>query len=124
MKKMYFVLLLLAVLSATVVAQQAGDDENTPPPEYVPYDKAPEPVKMVQPKYPSIAIQKKVQGTVWVSMWVTKSGVVKKVDIAKTDSPFLNQAAIDAAMQWTFTPATIRNLPVAVWVKLPFKFRL
>ena len=115
--------LLLAGLSTLCVAQEAASDD-TPPPDYVAYDKAAEPEKMVQPKYPAAARTSGAQGTVWMKLWIGKDGKVKKAIPQKTDSEYLNQAAVDAAMQWTFSPATIRNAPVAVWVSIPFRFRL
>jgi len=42
----------------------------------------------------------------------------------KSDAELFNQPAIDAAMKWKFTPAIMNNGPVAVWVSIPFKFRL
>jgi outer membrane biosynthesis protein TonB len=35
-----------------------------------------------------------------------------------------NEVAVAAAMQWVFTPAVMNNGPVAVWVSIPFKFKL
>jgi len=61
---------------------------------------------------------------VWVKIWVDKEGKAKKAQIIKSDAELFNQAAIDAAMQWVFTPAVMNNGPVAVWVSIPFKFKL
>jgi len=118
--------LLFFILGAapTAAFAQAAATDNAPPADYVAYDKAPEAQKIVQPKYPSAARMSGAEGTVWVKLWVGKDGKVKKAIVSKSDSETLNQAAIDAATQWTFTPAIIRNAPVSVWVSLPFKFRL
>ncbi len=122
MKKIFLVAALVVIVgSSTAWCQAAGDD--TPPPEYVPYDKAPEAVKIVQPAYPAMALQAGVEGTVWVKIWVGKDGKARKAIVSKSDWPLLSQSAIDAAMKWTFSPATIRNAPVDVWVNVPFKFR-
>jgi protein TonB len=121
--KALFVLLLLMCATMTGFSQ-VTDDPNAPPPEYVAYDRAPEPQKLVQPKYPSAARSAGAEGTVWVKVWVGKTGKVRKALVNKTDSPLLNEAAVEAAEQWVFSPAIARNNPVEVWVSVPFKFRL
>lgn len=99
-------------------------EDDGPPPDFVPFEKHPQVVKQVLPKYPEIAQRAGVQGTVWVKIWVDKEGKVRKAVVLKSDSDVLNQAAIDAAMQYIFTPAMQHNGPVSVWVSMPFKFRL
>jgi periplasmic protein TonB len=94
------------------------------PADFVPYEKAPEPVKQIMPKYPDIALRAELEGTVYMKLWVTKEGKVKKAVIMKSDAEVFNQAAVDAAMQWVFTPALQQKKPVDVWVAVPFKFRL
>ena len=42
----------------------------------------------------------------------------------RSDAEIFNQASIDAAMKWKFSPAILKGKPVAVWVTVPFKFRL
>lgn len=100
------------------------DLDDGPPPEFVAYEDAPNPIKQVMPKYPDIALRAELEGTVYVNLWVTKEGNVKKAKVVKSDAEVFNQAAIDAGMQWVFTPALQQKRPVAVWVTVPFKFRL
>ncbi|HTX18452.1 MAG TPA: TonB family protein [Bacteroidota bacterium] len=99
-------------------------EDDGPPPDFVPVEKQPVPVKNPAPLYPEIARRAGVEGTVWVKIWVDKEGKAKKAQIIKSDAELFNQAAIDAAMQWVFTPAVMNNGPVAVWVSIPFKFKL
>ena len=115
---------LLLGAAPTAGFSQSATDDDAPPPDYVSYDKAPEPLKIVQPRYPAAARNSGAEGNVWVKLWVGKDGKVRKVIVSKSDAVALNQAAVDAATQWTFTPAIIRNAPVSVWVRVPFKFRL
>ncbi|MDH7515890.1 MAG: TonB family protein [Bacteroidota bacterium] len=95
-----------------------------PPADFVPYEQEPIAVKQVRPKYPDIALRAELEGTVYLKVWVTKEGKVKKAVILKSDAEVFNQAAIDAAMQWVFTPALQQKKPVDVWVAIPFRFRL
>lgn len=55
---------------------------------------------------------------------MSKYGSIKKAEILKSDADIFNQAVLDAAMQWVFTPALMKSGPVSVWVSIPFRFRL
>jgi protein TonB len=99
-------------------------EDDGPPPDFVPYEKAPQVIKRVNPVYPEIARKAGLEGTVYVKIWVDKQGRAKKVVIQKSASDIFDQAAIDAAMQFVFTPAMMQNGPVDVWVSIPFHFRL
>jgi protein TonB len=94
------------------------------PPHFVPFDKAPVITKRANPQYPEAAREASMEGTVWTRMWVDKQGKVKKIEIQKSDAEIFNQGAIDAAMQFEFTPAMQAGEPVEVWVTIPFHFRL
>jgi TonB family protein len=98
--------------------------ENEPPDPFVPYEKAPEAVKQVQPKYPDLATRAGLEGTVWVKIWVDKAGKPKKAVVIKSEAEIFDQPATEAAMQWIFTPALMKNGPVSVWVSVPFRFKL
>jgi protein TonB len=100
------------------------EEDEAPPADYVPYEKAPEAVKQVQPKYPDLATRAGLEGTVWVKIWVDKEGKPKKAVVQKSDAEIFNQPATEAAMGWIFTPAMMKNGPVSVWVSIPFRFKL
>jgi protein TonB len=100
------------------------DKDDAPPREYEPYERAPEVVKQIPPKYPDLATRAGLEGTVWVKIWVDKVGRPRKVVVQKSDAEIFNQPATEAAMQWVFTPAMMKNGPVSVWVSIPFRFKL
>ncbi len=106
------------------VAIQPDLNIDEPPPDFVPYEKEPTVVKKVEPKYPEIALRAGLEGNVFLKVWVTKEGKVREAVIIKSDAEIFNQAAKDAAIQWVFTPAVMQKGPVAVWVSIPFRFRL
>lgn len=93
-------------------------------PEFVPYDKEPQLVKKVEPRYPEPARRAGLEGKVIVKMWVDSDGKVQKVRVLKSDAEIFNEPAIEAARQFVFTPAYLNNKPVAVWVSYPIRFRL
>lgn len=100
------------------------EEDEAPPADYVPYEKAPEAVKSPPPKYPDLATRAGLEGTVWIKIWVDKEGKPRKAVVQKSDAEIFNQPAVEAAMQWIFTPAMMKNGPVSVWVSIPFKFKL
>ncbi len=65
-----------------------------------------------------------MEGTVYLKLWVDREGKVRKAVVLKSDADVLEQPAIDAAMQFVFTPAMQHNGPVSVWVSIPFRFNL
>jgi protein TonB len=89
-------------------------------------DEYPSPLTTVNPAYPEDARTKGIEGMVWLKVLVNKQGTVTKAVVAKraegTES--MEKAAIDAAKQWTFKPATVKAETVSVWVAIPFKFKL
>ena len=107
-----------------VVDAPANVEIEKEPDPFTPFEKSPVPVVDPAPQYPEIPLRAGIEGTVWVKIWVTKEGKTKKAEVVRTDSELFNQAAIDAAMKWVFTPAVMNNGPVAVWVTIPFKFKL
>jgi periplasmic protein TonB len=105
------------------IEQDIQIDEG-PPADFVPYEKEPQIVKKVEPKYPELALRAGLEGKVTVKIWVDKEGKVKQVVVLKSDAEIFNESAIEAAKQFVFTPAYMNNGPVAVWVAFPFRFRL
>jgi TonB family protein len=135
MKRIYVITILLLILGFTgfVVAQvqargsvasQNQEVSKEPPPDFVPYDKAPEPIEQVKPKYPDLATSAGMEGTVWVKLWVDEMGKVAKAEVTRSDAEIFNQPALDAGKQWLFKPAMSKGKPIAVWVSVPFRFKL
>jgi len=106
------------------IQQDIKIDEDAPPADFVPVEKEPQAVKKVEPKYPELAMRAGLEGKVWVKIWVDKEGRPKQVVILKSDAEIFNEPSIEAAKQWVFTPAYMNNGPVAVWVSIPFRFKL
>lgn len=74
--------------------------------------------------YPEMARKAGIEGQVVVRVLVGKNGKPKKVVIQQSDSQMLNQAAIDAVMSSTFTPAIQNGQPITCWVSIPIRFKL
>ncbi len=98
--------------------------EDAPPPDFVPVEKEPQVIKQVKPVYPELAQRAGIEGRVLVKIWVDKDGRPHKAIVLKSDAEIFNQPAINAAMEYRFTPAIMNKGPVAVWVVIPFTFKL
>jgi TonB family protein len=94
------------------------------PDTFVPVEHQPVLVRRVAPKYPELMLKAEIEGKVTVSIWVDKEGKPRQVRILKSDNDSFNEAAIEAAKQFLFTPAYMNSGPVSVWVSVPFTFRL
>lgn len=91
--------------------------------EFVAFEQPPAPIKKVEPKYPDLARKAGVEGRVFVKVLVDREGKVKKAVIYSGPEIF-HEESIAAALQWVFKPAIQRDKPIAVWVALPFLFKL
>jgi protein TonB len=77
----------------------------------------------VQPVYPPIAKQLKIEGVVELEAVVGESGKVEKVNIVSGNS-LLTRTSSDALKQWKFTPFTEADKPVKVLAPISFTFKL
>ncbi|MEL6821539.1 MAG: energy transducer TonB [Calditrichota bacterium] len=105
-------------------------DAPLPPPEeedpIVPFyalSEKPVVIKKAAAKYPELARKASIEGMVTVKVLVDTKGDVEDV-VVLTSHPLLDNAAIEAAWQFKFTPGKQRDRLVKVWVSVPFNFKL
>ncbi len=108
----------------TTPPSTSAASQVSPPQDFVAADQEPTVIKKVEPVYPELARKAGLEGKVWVKIWVDTAGKPRDVVILKSDSDIFNQVSIDAAKQFLFTPAYVKDKPVSVWVSVPFKFAL
>jgi len=105
-------------------------DAPPPPPEgprvkFIPYDDPPVPLRPIKPKYPEIAQEAGIEGTVVVQVFVDENGRVKETVILKgIPNTGLDEAATQAIRLVRFKPAKQRERAVGVWISIPVNFRL
>jgi len=111
---------------APLIVEQPAAVETLPALHtYVYVEDLPVPVHSVHPEYPALAREAGVSGLVVAHLLVGRDGRVLDVRVDGNHSILmLNEAALRAARQWAFTPALVNGKPVAVWVAVPFNFRL
>lgn len=85
--------------------------------------KAPAKTRNVFPKYPPLAMQARVQGVVIVEATVDRDGRVRDARVLRS-IPMLDQAAIDAVMQWEFEPTYLNGVPKPVILTVTVSFTL
>ena len=117
------------VTSPIVEAGTVGgctEGSHKPFPDYatkVPYTGEPSPRTRVAAEYPEAARAGGVQGTVVLAGLVCEHGRVVATRVIESIPP-LDQAATDAARQWVFQPAMIRDVTIASWTRIPIKFSI
>jgi protein TonB len=76
-------------------------------------------IVFVRPEYPQIARAAKVQGVVVLEGQIERDGHVCNARVLRS-IPLLDQSAIDAVLQWRFTPAKV---PVIMTMTVNFALR-
>ena len=116
----------LATSSAITAFPMTGEAQSTRvyKPKEDPGITLPTVVREVKPKYSPEAMQRKIQGSVWLGVVVLASGDVGDVQVTKSLDADLDQQAILAAKQWKFRPGTKDGKPVAVLVTIELTFTL
>ena len=83
----------------------------------------PRKVKDVRPVYPAAAQRAKVEGTVVVEITVGVDGRVADARVVRS-IPGLDQAALDSARGWEFTPALRNGVPTPFVLPVTVSFTL
>jgi TonB family protein len=104
----------------TAIAEADSSSEGSA----VEVDQQPTILKKVDPHYPAAALKKGDEGKVWLKLRIDEQGKVAEAEVAKSTDAQFNQPALDAAKQWLFTPAYKGKTPIAIWVTVPFNFKL
>jgi periplasmic protein TonB len=101
-----------------------------PPPPAVPAPikvssgiRPPTKVRDVSPVYPEIAQRARVEGIVILEATIGIDGRVTNARVLRS-IPLLDQPALDAVRQWTFTPTLLNGTPVSVIMTVTVTFAL
>jgi len=85
--------------------------------------KPPKLIKKVEPVYPAIAMEARVEGVVILEVTTDIYGKVKNIKVLRS-IPLLDQAAIDAVKQWEYEPLFIDSKPRGVIFTATVFFKL
>ena len=77
----------------------------------------------VQPQYPALAQQARVQGIVVLRAVISREGKIENLQVI-SGPPLLVKSAIDAVLQWRYRPYFLNNEPVEVETQVTVNFTL
>jgi protein TonB len=80
-------------------------------------------IKKVQPNYPPLARQARIQGQVLLQAQISKDGTIENLTLI-SGHPMLAPAALDAVKQWRYKPYMLNGEPVAVDTQVVVNFTL
>jgi len=79
--------------------------------------------RYIQPTYPPLARQARIQGTVVLQAEISKSGDIQNLRLI-SGHPMLAPAAIEAVKQWKYKPYYLNGEPVEVETQITVNFSL
>ena len=85
---------------------------------------APHPLSTPDPDYSDETRQAGYEGSCELGVIIGTDGKVRDVKVARSIGHGLDQKAMEAVEQWTFTPAMLSGKPVPVEMSLTVRFRL
>jgi TonB family protein len=115
----------LKAVTFTLPAQSRSDGEVRPGqlvpfgPEVVP----PRRVSGALPAYPEPALERGLEGSPAVEVWVSETGDVIDLAIVESAGAALDGALLEAVARWRFTPPLLRGVPVSMRVTVQHLFR-
>ena len=80
-------------------------------------------IKSVDPVYPPLAKQMRIQGSVELLANIGKDGSIRTVKLISGDA-VLSRAAIDAVKQWKYKPYYLGDQPVEIQTQITVNFKL
>ena len=85
----------------------------------------PVPATQTRPRFPPLAFERRLSGTVWLNALVDETGAVVEVSFVRVSPRGLDFEG--AATRWlrtrVYRPATTQGVPVRVWVPVVVEFR-
>jgi protein TonB len=80
-------------------------------------------VQMVQPGYPHLAREGRIQGNVQLKAIISADGKIKTLTVV-SGHPLLVDGALDAVRHWTYLPTLLNGIPVEVKTEILVRFQL
>ena len=77
----------------------------------------------IQPDYPSLARQVRVQGQVVLRAMISREGTIENLQVL-SGHPMLVRAAVDAVRRWRYRPYVLNGEPVEVETEVTVNFVL
>ena len=75
-------------------------------------------------EYPDRALQQSIAGTVWLEATIDENGISQHIKVIESVGFGCDEAAIAALKASRFLPARQDDKPIAIRIKIPYRFRL
>ena len=82
----------------------------------------PIPEHKANPGYPPTALAQKLEGVVYIKMWVGPTGEPRDPSVIKSANQIFDSSALAAARLWRFKPAMYEGRPIGTVIAIPFRF--
>ncbi len=123
------------VIEEEAPAPQEGVPQPAPqakpaPVEYLPQHKISVPPRMPTEEirnkitYPALANRQKIEGVVFLELYIDKTGVIQKIVVLKDPGYGFAEAAFEALEGMKVEPAEANGVPVAVRFRYPIRFTI
>ncbi len=86
--------------------------------------KPPVVIRRVSPPYPRAALAARMNGSVIVECIIDKNGHVRDAHVLRSSSTLFEQAALDAVLQWQFSPGSLHGRAVDTIFDLTVTFKV
>jgi periplasmic protein TonB len=80
-------------------------------------------IHRIEPRYPPLAIQARIQGDVVLQAIISRSGTIENLQLV-SGHPMLVRAAMDAVRQWRYRPYVLNDEAIEVETQVTVKFIL
>ena len=102
-----------------------SNDNKYPEPKIIEHDNPPVALSPVSPKYPEIAQEAGIEGTVVLQAFINKKGKATSIKVLEgVPNTGFDQASIDAIRKTKFKPAKKGWKSIGVWIYIPIYFEL
>jgi protein TonB len=85
--------------------------------------KEPRKLKHVDPEYPPVALDARIEGVVVLECLISPEGRVTEVKVLN-GLPLLSEAAVTAVRRWAYTPTLVNGVPMPALMILTVRFGL
>jgi len=116
---------------STVISSIIGSNWDGPAPSTVPPARVLRPsqfmegnlIRRIQPEYPQLARQARIQGAVVLQAVISKEGTIENLAVL-SGHPMLVRAALEAVERWRYRPYYLNREPVEVETQITVNFVL
>jgi len=123
MRRQISAFVVLAFIASWAAGVAQAQDQAQAPVRVGGAIKAPTKIRNVEPVYPAAAKEQGIEGVVILELLINETGAVQEVKVLRS-VPLLDESAIEAVLQWVYTPTLLNGQPVKVFYNITVAFSL